>query len=395
MLDPATLVFTFFTAQCAGTVALIAVWFINRGVPGIGLWVMARVTLGLGLLLFLLRFDIPLVASALISTTLILFGHVLAIAGSRRFMDRAPVPWIWVAAFFAVYWPLLGYLASMAPDAPYRHIVVSAALTILSFVNVWSLWPRRSNLVQFSPRVMAGIYGVTGLFFLVRAGRYGAAALGLAPPPDPVGDIVLVMLEGTAASVLIASTYITMVTEHLQADLRQQAETDPLTGLLNRRAFDRQAKRAIQAAERHGDPTYLLFLDLDHFKSVNDRFGHAAGDRVIQGLAVTILATVRETDLSARLGGEEFAVLLTRTDAATAQAVADRIRRRIEGQTFQGGVDRPFNVSLSVGIAELDRGDTLDALMHRADGALYLAKKSGRNRVVADIAEPIRAVAAG
>ncbi|MDW3205528.1 MAG: GGDEF domain-containing protein [Alphaproteobacteria bacterium] len=395
MLDPATLVFTFFTAQCAGTIALIAVWFINRGVPGIGLWVLARVSLGLGLLLFLLRFDIPLVASTLISTTLILFGHILAIAGSRRFMDRPPIPWFWAAAFFALYWPLLGVLTISAPDEPYRHIVVSTALFVLSFVNVWSLWPRRSNLVQFSPRVMAGIYGVTGLFFLVRAGRYGAAALGLAPPPDPVGDIVLVMLEGTAASVLIASTYITMVTEHLQADLRQQAETDPLTGLLNRRAFDRQARRAMQAAERHGDPLFLLFLDLDHFKSINDRFGHSAGDRVIQGLAETILATVRETDLSARLGGEEFAILLSRAHAETAHSVAERIRRRIETLTFDGGAAGAFTATLSVGIAARDRGDTLDTLMHRADEALYRAKKQGRNQVVSSMAEPLRAVAAG
>lgn len=394
MFDPATLVFTFFTAQCAGTVALVAVWFINRGVPGISLWVLARVSLGLGLLLFLLRFDIPLAASALISTSLILFGHVLAIAGSRRFMGRAPIRWHWPALFFVCYWPILAYTAIEIPDQPVRHIVVSLALAALSFVNVRSLWPDRTSLVQFSPRVMAGIYGVTGLFYLARAGWQGAALAGY-PAMDPVTDIVVVMLEGTAASVLIASTYITMVTEHLQADLRQQAETDPLTRLLNRRAFDQQAKRAMQAADRHGDPMFLLFLDLDHFKSINDRFGHSAGDRVIQGLADTILATIRETDLSARLGGEEFAILLSRTHADTAHAVAERIRRRIETRPFQCATGQEFTATLSVGIAEWRPKDDLDALMHRADEALYLAKKLGRNRVVAGAEEPVREMAAG
>ena len=381
MFDPATLVFTFFTAQCAGTVALTAVWFINRQVPGIGCWVLARAVLGLGLLLFLLRLEIPLAASALISTSLILIGHFLAIAGSRRFMERPQLPLRGIVAFFILYMPLLGYFAAAHPDSPIRHIIVSVAMAGVSFLNAWSLSPDRDSVVQVSARVMAGIYGFTGLLYVGRVG-YQLAALAGHPIIDPTTDVVLVMLEGTAASVLIASTYITMVTEHLQADLRQQAETDPLTGLFNRRAFDRLARRDVQTARRHHDPTFLLFLDLDRFKSVNDRFGHQAGDRVIVGLAETITACIRDTDLSARFGGEEFAVLLPRTSLESAKTVAERIRQSLESRTFEGeGV--AFSVTISIGMAALDGGqDDLSGLMHRADQALYRAKENGRNRVV-------------
>ncbi len=381
MFDPATLVFTFFTAQSAGTVALGAVWFINRQVPGIGFWVFGRISLGLGLLLLLLRFDIPLVVSAFISTTLILFGLVLAITGTRRFMDRAAITARWYAGFFLIFWSSLIYVTQTVPEASARHVTVSLALVVVSFVNSWSLWPNRTSVVQVSSRVMAMIFGFTGLFYMARTGWHIAMLAGY-PMVEPVTDLVMVMLVGTATSVLIAATYTTMVTEHLQVDLRQQAETDPLTGLYNRRAFERVAQRDLQAAQRHRDPMFLLFLDLDHFKSINDRFGHPAGDRVIKALAETIMVSVRESDLSARFGGEEFAILLSRTDIDAAKAVAERIRSSIEVHRFDSD-EGNFSATLSVGIAELDIDgeDTFENLIHRADKALYRAKRTGRNRI--------------
>ncbi len=174
------------------------------------------------------------------------------------------------------------------------------------------------------------------------------------------------------------------------SELRQQNEilvqmaiTDPLTKIYNRRHFFELAEKEMERAKRFGHPTSAILIDADHFKEVNDTYGHLIGDQVLINLANFLKENIRTMDIFARYGGEEFAILMPETDCNAAITSADRLRHLV-GQTSmtKGGVD--VNISISLGIACWD-GDSdisLDSLLGRADHALYQAKETGRNRVM-------------
>jgi diguanylate cyclase (GGDEF)-like protein/PAS domain S-box-containing protein len=168
--------------------------------------------------------------------------------------------------------------------------------------------------------------------------------------------------------------------KHMEEELRQLATTDPLTGLANRRSFMQQAEREMEQCRRYGHPLCLLMLDIDHFKQVNDTWGHDAGDEVLRAVAGIVAESIREVDLCGRLGGEEFAVLLPETPSERALVVAERIRASIESAIIRtDGVTIP--ITLSVGKAEMALDDDVNNVIRRADEALYKAKRGGRNRV--------------
>lgn len=167
-----------------------------------------------------------------------------------------------------------------------------------------------------------------------------------------------------------------------ELELRQRASVDVLTGSLTRRAFKEEGTRSVALAQRHRHPLSVVALDLDHFKSVNDRFGHAGGDRVLADVIRTCAGHLRQSDLIGRLGGEEFAMLLPHTDLHHAFDVAEKLRSSIAKLRFDfGGVAE--GVTASFGVATVSAGAAdIDTLLEHADKALYLAKNGGRNRSV-------------
>jgi diguanylate cyclase (GGDEF)-like protein len=162
--------------------------------------------------------------------------------------------------------------------------------------------------------------------------------------------------------------------------LRQAMEKDSLTGLLNHARFKDRLMLELARSERTGSPTSVALLDLDHFKQINDKYGHQAGDVVIQTLAHSLRGWLRHTDVIARYGGEEFAVILLDTPLENAQKVMDKIRQSFSELDFQTGGDE-YQVSMSVGLTDWQRGDSIKAVIHAADTALYDAKDAGRNCV--------------
>ncbi|RMF88547.1 MAG: GGDEF domain-containing protein [Planctomycetota bacterium] len=159
-----------------------------------------------------------------------------------------------------------------------------------------------------------------------------------------------------------------------------QALTDPLTGLPNRRAFDTEIKRRLAQWQRKQTPFSVVLLDVDHFKRLNDEYGHPAGDAVLTRLAEVLQAVARESDMPARIGGEEFAVILSEADARLAAAAAERFRRAIANRRFEFE-GREMPVTVSCGAASIGAGVSIESLMKRADDCLYAAKENGRNRV--------------
>lgn len=171
--------------------------------------------------------------------------------------------------------------------------------------------------------------------------------------------------------------------ESLNRQLREQALRDPLTGLHNRRYFEESIEREVARARRQGEPLALLAVDVDQFKQVNDIHGHAAGDRVLQGVARVLSADTRVSDLVCRFGGEEFTVCLPGAAVEAALARAEQWRGRFAESSVEGEGGASVRCTLSVGVAMFEGpDDTIEAALHRADAALYQAKREGRNRVV-------------
>jgi two-component system cell cycle response regulator len=165
----------------------------------------------------------------------------------------------------------------------------------------------------------------------------------------------------------------------------EMAVTDGLTGLYNRRYLERHLAALVQQAIARQKPLSVLVLDIDHFKPINDNYGHAVGDDVLREFSRRVRKTIRGIDLACRMGGEEFVVAMPDTDAALALIVAERLRQKIATERFRvTDGDKSIEVTVSIGIASLVSGDdTPEILLKRADDALYRAKRAGRNRVAA------------
>jgi len=166
------------------------------------------------------------------------------------------------------------------------------------------------------------------------------------------------------------------------------AATDPLTGLHNRRYLAAHLSRQITRSKETRKPCTVLILDIDHFKRINDTYGHQAGDEVLKALADSFKFNIRGIDLACRYGGEEFVIVMPETELAVAEKVAERLREAIAERHFKTGEGKPeIPVTASIGIATLDPAtDTAQSLIERADKALYEAKASGRNKVVVQAA---------
>ena len=164
--------------------------------------------------------------------------------------------------------------------------------------------------------------------------------------------------------------------------VEEQATTDGLTGLVNHRTFQERFQAMLGRAERHHFPVSLILTDIDHFKKINDNYGHPTGDEVLRRISAILGAGARKIDIGARYGGEEFAIVLEATDRVGARNLAERIRGEVEQATFQSSKG-PFNATLSLGVASYPDDGTVKAdLIARADQALYNAKHAGRNRTV-------------
>jgi diguanylate cyclase (GGDEF)-like protein len=173
---------------------------------------------------------------------------------------------------------------------------------------------------------------------------------------------------------------ITGVIDDLQRELINHAATDPLTGALNRRQMEPSLAEAVERRSRSGAPASVLLMDIDHFKSINDRFGHDVGDVVLKNLVALVAKGGRRLDRTFRIGGEEFLILLPDTRAADAIIHAERLRHLIETTSLT----EKSTVTVSIGVAECVPNQPLEAWVKQADDALYLAKQKGRNRVVCE-----------
>lgn len=233
--------------------------------------------------------------------------------------------------------------------------------------------------------VEVSIRSVIALPFSVDRGEYGVFLVRRTRDQQPFGPTDMEFAQDVinAAVAVIQRAQVVESTMADNARLEQLAHTDALTQLLNRRALAERITAEMERALRYDSSLALLMIDLDHFKRVNDTFGHLVGDDVLRDVAALLTKTIRNTDMVARYGGEEFLVLLPETDDTGAATFAERIRAAVEGHDFGGGAGQYLRLTTSVGVATFPaaRIESVEDLFARADAALYRAKADGRNRV--------------
>lgn len=300
-----------------------------------------------------------------------------------RMLLGASLRWRLVLAIGVLGWLGVAWFSVVEPD--YRNRVLWGSIAIMG--NIWL----RVDVLQAECRRRRSAAGCVLLGICVLAGALviwrNVALWTVSDVPAGIaqaGTLNYLYVLFSGMQPLFASVgFLLLYGDILQRELRQVARIDPLTGVNNRRALNEMAIWLLARAARTRRPLGVLMLDADHFKRVNDRFGHSGGDTVLLALVTSIRAMLRRDDVIGRIGGEEFVVLAPDTDMADALVLAERIRARVESTPLDvNGTVLQLTVSIGVALVPPDQDD-VEGTLHSADVALYAAKRAGRNRVVA------------
>lgn len=295
---------------------------------------------------------------------------------AARVFHGRPANWIGVIAGPALW---IGASLALDPMTPELRMHLGAAIVAAyAALTAGELWrERRKNLRARWPAIFVPLlHGVVLMLPIVLGDLMRAQ-------DEAVASIWVAAFAAELVLYAVGTVFIIflLVSERTVSAHKTAASVDPLTGLLNRRGFGEATSRMIEREAKAGRPVTVMIFDIDHFKSVNDRFGHAAGDDVLKVFAHTVASTLRITDLVGRVGGEEFAALLP-CSMEESLVAAERVRAAFEAS----GVaidDVPLETTVSIGVAGGPADTELEVLMASADTALYQAKRGGRNRVEA------------
>ncbi len=371
----------------------------NRDEPGLGKFVIAHALINLGLILIAARGLIPDLLSMVIANASILSGLTFLHHAIRCFYQR-PTSLRATAVVFVLSCLAFFHFGQISPDYAIRVLLFSLPFIVLCILIAREFFLPTEHEIQPAPRwVNATLFTLLALLFTVRLLVIKDAHL-LASSIIRIGTESGLLQASPLSSltwlVLIASFgywnvgLLLLVSQKFLARQNRLAITDGLTGILNRRGFELMAEKILLT--RTASSNFMLLLDLDHFKQVNDRHGHEAGDEVLRQFVLLLNQQLRKSDLTGRIGGEEFAVLLRESTEAQAWSVAERVRTALQQMPIRHR-DTTIEVTVSIGVAQSGAdGESFAELFRTADQRLYQAKRSGRNRTLfretADVATP-------
>lgn len=367
---------TVFSSAVAGGLLLLT-WLQNRNVVALALWGTGFALGAGGLALITLRGVIPDLWSIVVGNAVLVAAYGIGWLGARKFEDRPLI--VPVALAGAAVWLLACTIGAVYASPPARAALVAVIVVVYLLLSAWEFYrTRHAALMSRWPIVV--ILLVHAAIFSLRVPLAGTWADAV-EEKSPLSWHVAVVLEAMLAGFCIAYLLGSMARERIVLKFQSDALVDPLTGVPNRRAFFEQGERLLRRVLHSGQPVAVLALDLDRFKTINDTFGHQAGDRVLIAFSEAATASLRPGDLFGRIGGEEFACILPNASREGAALVGERIRKRFAATTVTiGGTD--VTATVSVGGAVADGAEqALADLVADADKALYRAKANGRDRV--------------
>lgn len=383
-LDPRTLVACLAVSMClfGASVYVVAKAYPDHLRRGANLWAGACLTQALGWILIGLRDLIPDVASIVVGNTALMASGALmyhAVTALKRERIRPALVYAPAACVLVAF----TYLGLVAPNFVARTILVAllGAFQMGACARVLLDGSRRTVLV--TDRLMGAAFLVCAATLAVRAfDSFGGAG------QDSTGIFQVGILQQASFMLIFASIYLLsfgfllMSNETLNLELVRLATLDSLTERYNRRTIDELGRREAERSRRGRSPLSIALLDLDHFKRINDTYGHPVGDAALRHVVDVVDSVVRAPDLVGRYGGEEFLVILPNTSEPAAVGVAERLREAIEQSVLVIDGAR-VTLTVSIGVASLARESDFDALIRATDEALYAAKAQGRNRVAA------------
>jgi diguanylate cyclase (GGDEF)-like protein len=375
---PTLLVVSIFVTAVLGLLLIFA-WIQDRSIQALGWWGVAYLLGGLsaGMLSLQQFISSPLMID--FASALLFIACGMSWNGARVFDGKSVRPFAMFAG--ALIWLVACHIPGFAESSIGRIVVSSLIISNYTLFTAFELWSGRSERLNSRwPAVI--VITLHGVVFpsqvpltMVLPGDRIAATLSN-------GWIATLAIESLLYSIAAAFILLEMAKERTERGHKEAALIDPLTGVYNRRAITEFAKQMLSREVRPTKPMAILMFDIDKFKSINDRFGHPVGDKVIRLLAATAKNTLRQTDVFGRLGGEEFAAFLGNTDEKGAVIAAERVRLAfVEAGRVVDGVEIGATVSIGVTFTTNYQSE-VDGLLARADEALYEAKNSGRNRVM-------------
>jgi diguanylate cyclase (GGDEF)-like protein len=378
-LDAATLAAVLIIVCTVVTGLLALTWLQNRNVPAFGAWTASFALCGMAAAFVFVQDRLPGFLALDIANALRLVAFGIAWQGARHFNGRRG-SWIIVLAPAALWLGASG-IWDFGGELRTRILLSAPVVAIYAFAIARELW-RASPRSPWIARAAAVLLMVHGVAFSVRFFSVLLAAsfspeftTSFAGPFHPIA-----ILEGIVLAVTLAFLLMSVGRDQIALKHRDAALIDPLTGVPNRRAFEAEAERVLLRAIRNQSSTALLLLDLDHFKRVNDSWGHPVGDHALQVVAKILSQEMRGGDVLGRLGGEEFAILLADSRTEQAAVLAERVRRIVSALPIRKG-NVSVDLTVSIGVAALRGASSLATLIEWADAALYRAKAAGRNRV--------------
>lgn len=387
MLDVNTLYTVTILVMALLGLLLIIVWLQNRGMRALAWWGAAYLVGGMSVWLLGSHGSLSDLLSIDLANALLFVACGLTWSGARLFDGRGIKP---VAMLIGTFmWVGACQIPSFVASLDARVILSSVIISGYTMVIAFEFWRGRAEpLGSRWPAIV--VLGAHSVLFLLRVPFALASTLdGSSVSLWNSGWFAIIALESLLYAIAFAVIVVAMAKERMELKHKKSALSDPLTGIANRRAFFDDAVARLDPAGKDLRPLAVLLFDLDRFKRINDRFGHAIGDKVLRLFAEKATANLRAADLVGRLGGEEFAAVLSGVELSTAFMFAEQIR--ISFAAAARVVDgHRVSATVSAGIALLTASESdVDSLLARADQALYVAKARGRDRVeIAEVDRP-------
>jgi diguanylate cyclase (GGDEF)-like protein len=347
--------------------------------PALRIWAWAKLMQGCAHLLGWLRPDLPYLGVAVAANAAIILGTAVEVGAYCTLFGFTR----WKRALY----PVTALALMVFHAARFQHASQNELLILLSMIIALFTGAMALMLLRPGASLLRRLIGINSLlFFIVMSARASSAVIG--------GQMWL-FSPGLVESVTYLTCYLLMIVNGFgflllckEKDDRAMAllaTIDSLTGLVNRRAFFERTESARQLSTRLRSPIALMMIDIDHFKRLNDRFGHATGDEALCVFAATAQQALRDHDIMGRLGGEEFALVLPGTDMEGALQAAERLRCAIAAAVLPTSGNQ-YSMTVSIGVVVIDPNEHINSALARADHALYAAKSAGRDRV--EIGEP-------